>query len=125
MTEQAVPPPTWFDLTVADAVPLRDLYCDMMGLVAEPVDMGGYSDFMLVDPASDTGVAGVCHARGMNAGLPPVWLVYFTVPDLRQAIDRAAQRGGRLASGPKGEGPWFGVVQDPAGAYFALYQPQS
>lgn len=70
-------------------------------------------------------MAGVCHARGMNADMPPVWLVYFTVPDLQQAIDRAVQRGGRLAAGPKGDGPWFSVVQDPAGAYFALYQPLS
>lgn len=35
------PPPMWFDLTVADAAPLRDFYCDVTGLVADPVDMGG------------------------------------------------------------------------------------
>ena len=32
-----------------------------------------------------TGVAGVCHARGANANIPPVWLVYFTVADLAAA----------------------------------------
>ena len=27
--------------------------------------------------------AGVCHARGMNLGLPPVWMIYLPVGNIR------------------------------------------
>lgn len=118
-------PQFWCDISVPDATALCDFYAGVTGLTPVGVDMGGYADYTLTDPATGAGLAGVCHARGVNADLPPVWLVYFTVSNLDEALALAVQRGGRLAAGPKGEGPRFAVVQDPAGAYFALYQPQT
>ena len=76
----------WVDLTVREAEPLRDFYSDVVGWRPEPVSMGEYSDFNMVDPTSGVPVAGVCHARGVNADLPPVWMVYFAVPDLDASL---------------------------------------
>ena len=38
-------------------------------------------DESMLTPAGE-GAAGVCHARGVNANIPPVWLVYFMVKRL-------------------------------------------
>jgi len=44
--------------------------------------MGGYSDYLLLPPGSDEPIAGVCHARGSNADIPPQWLIYIAVQDV-------------------------------------------
>ena len=41
----------WTDLTVADAVRVRDFYRAVVGLKHEDVNMGGYSDFSMVPPS--------------------------------------------------------------------------
>jgi hypothetical protein len=57
--------------------------------------------------------------------LPPCWLVYITVPDLGQSIAHCTELGGKVISEPKDLGPSgrFCVIQDPAGAYVALFSP--
>ena len=40
-----------------------------------PVPMGDYSDFRMHPPGDPQPVAGICHAKGENAGLPPVWMI--------------------------------------------------
>lgn len=114
----------WQDLTVADAERLKSFYCDVMGWRAEPVDMGGYADFSLLAPDGQ-GVAGVCHARGPNAQLPPQWLLYVEVPDVARSLERCVEAGGRVIDGPRGVGPrTFAVIQDPAGAVIGLISPE-
>ena len=113
----------WVDLTVSGAEPVRDFYAAVMGWRPEAVDMGGYSDYTMCDEATGEPAAGVCHARGGNAGFPPVWMVYFKVPDLDTSIGLLAARGGALLQEPRtAGGVRFVVARDPAGAAFALYQ---
>jgi predicted enzyme related to lactoylglutathione lyase len=113
----------WMDLTVPNAEELRDFYQDVAGWMSQPLDMGGYSDFVMSTPDGQS-VSGVCHARGGNAGLPAQWLIYITVADLDASIARCTERGGKILAGPKdaGGGARFCVIQDPAGAVAALYQ---
>jgi predicted enzyme related to lactoylglutathione lyase len=113
----------WVDLTVDDAESVRDFYRDVVGFEISTVAMGDYDDFCLHPPGADP-VAGVCHARGGNAGLPPVWLVYFTVDDLDAALASCRARGGAILAGPKSLGAArYAVVRDPAGAASALFEP--
>jgi hypothetical protein len=113
----------WIDLTVDDAESVRDFYRQVVGFEISAVAMGDYDDFCLHPPGGDP-VAGVCHARGGNAGLPPVWLPYFTVADLDAALAACGARGGALVVGPKRMGEArYAVVRDPAGAHAALFQP--
>ncbi len=109
---------TWLDLTVDDAEALRDYYVGVLGWTVEPTDMGGYDDYTLVDPSGQP-VGGVCHARGPNTGIPPVWIPYFTVDDVEAAAARAVELGGELVR-PIAGGTAY--VRDPAGAVSALYQ---
>ena len=66
--------------------------------------------------------AGICHARGANTGLPPVWMIYLPVGDLAESLRRVQQEGGKVVKVMQGEdGAYVCVaVQDPVGAYLAL-----
>ncbi|MCU0304554.1 MAG: VOC family protein [Thermoanaerobaculales bacterium] len=113
----------WIDLTVADAPAVRDFYREVVGWTVTEVEMEGYADFAMDAPSSGTTITGVCHARGINADLPPVWLPYFTVADLEASLAACAAAGGEVVVAPRalGEGR-FCVVRDPAGAFAALFQ---
>jgi len=115
----------WFDLTVDAAERVRDFYRDVVGWRSTGVDMGGYDDFCMNLPEGGSTVAGICHARGPNAGLPPVWLVYITVKDVERSAARCRDLGGTVVAGPKDMGSMgrYCVIRDPAGAVAALFQP--
>ena len=116
----------WRDLTVTDAGRVRDFYQGVVGWKPEPVDMGGYSDFNMISPATGMNAAGICHARGGNAGLPPQWLMYIVVEDVERSARKCVELGGQVvvASRALGDGA-FCVIRDPAGAVCALYRPQA
>jgi predicted enzyme related to lactoylglutathione lyase len=113
----------WCDLTVRDAERIRDFYCAVVGWVASEVPMGGYSDYCLHPSESSAPVAGVCHARGLNADLPTQWLPYIAVPDLEASLERCLANGGSVMLGMRsiGRNARFCVIRDPAGALVALF----
>lgn len=112
----------WTDLTVNDAAPLADFYSNVVGWKQNAADMGGYNDFFMLSPETGENAAGVCHARGANADLPPYWLIYIAVDNIEARMKRCASAGGKVIVGVKslGEMGRYCVLQDPAGAYFAL-----
>ena len=114
----------WADLTVSDAGSLRDFYRSVAGWSPGEVSMGDYSDFTMTPIDGGDPVAGICHARGVNADLPPVWLIYIVVEDLEKSLAACRDGGGEVLMGPKGMGPGssYAVIRDPAGAVSALYQ---
>ena len=115
----------WLDLTVSDASATRDFYEEVVGWSVQDVDMedagGRYSDYAMC--ASDGGaVAGVCHARGVNRILPPVWMICLPVGDLTQSLARVQENGGEVVEARKGSDGEFSyaAVRDPVGACLAL-----
>ncbi len=114
----------WTDLTVDNAEEIRNFYSEVVGWKADPVDMGGYNDFNMTPPASGEPVAGVCHAKGSNTGLPTQWIMYVTVEDIERSAGRCEQLGGKILDGPTGSRgkDRTCVIQDPAGAVMALFQ---
>lgn len=114
----------WVDLTVADAVQLRDFYSAVAGWTSKPAGMQGYEDFCMMPPGAAAPAAGICHARGVNADLPPVWLVYITVENLDASLEQCKARGGEVISPVRTMGASrYAVIKDPAGAVCALFQP--
>lgn len=132
MTDQTQPPAFgtagWMDLTVPNADEVRAFYERVLGWKSHPLDMGGYSDFVMMPPSTPPGgdkpVGGVCHARGSNADLPPVWMVYFLVEDIDASLREVGALGGQTLTPVKSMGPSrYCVIRDPGGAVCALYQP--
>lgn len=127
MTQMKNPPVgtiAWLDLTVPDAGGVRDFYRSVVGWETGAVDMGGYNDYNMLPPGSAEPVAGVCHARGANAGLPAQWLLYIVVADVDRSAEECVRMGGQMVAAPRAMGgARYCVIQDPAGAVCALYQP--
>jgi len=115
----------WTDLTVKNAKKIRDFYRKVAGWTVTEVDMGGYDDYCMNAPGDGKAVAGVCHARGPNAKLPPQWLIYITVDNLDKRAKRCAKLGGKIIVGPKAMGDYgrYCVIKDPSGAVAALFEP--
>jgi predicted enzyme related to lactoylglutathione lyase len=115
----------WLDLTVTNATATRDFYQDVVGWSVQDVEMhdtrGQYADYALCTP-DGTAVAGVCHARGANEGLPPVWLICLAVGDLGESLGRVREGRGEVVEARKGpDGEYaYAVVRDPVGACLAL-----
>lgn len=114
------------DLTVADADATRDFYQQVTGWDAESVGMGGYTDYAM-KPVGGDPVAGICHARGPNVGLPACWLMYITVADLDASMDRTRALGGQVVYGPRDMGGYgrMCVIRDNAGAAVGLIERKS
>ncbi len=114
----------WIDFTIEDAPAIRDFYSQVVGWQPEEVAMGKYADYNMNSPENGQPMAGICHARGVNETFPPVWLIYIVVKNLDESLDRCQVLGGKIISGPKtmeGQGR-YAVIQDPAGAYSALFE---
>ena len=116
---------TWIDLTVENAEEIKNFYSRVVGWKSEPFDMGGYHDFTMNPPHSGNPAAGICHAKGTNTGLPPQWLIYITVDNVDKSAKQCVELGGKLIVEPKnmGEHSRFCVIEDPAGAVTALFEP--
>lgn len=115
----------WADLTVPDAAATRDFYRSVVGWSVQDVEMEDagerYADF---DMLGDDGhpAAGVCHARGANRGVPPVWLIYLPVGDLAESLRRVVAEDGVVVAATRGADGQFAhaVVRDPVGAHLVL-----
>jgi predicted enzyme related to lactoylglutathione lyase len=112
----------WRDLTVGNAPEVREFYTRVTGWKADPVSMGDYQDYSMLAEGGEC-VAGVCHARGVNDGMPAQWLIYIKVADLDRSIAECTALGGKVIHGPRSMGDSrFCVIQDPAGAVAGLIQ---
>jgi len=117
----------WLDLTVADAPTTRDFYREVVQWSVQEVDMNDgderYADYNMLGEDGEP-VAGVCHARGINAGLPAVWMIYVPVGDLAESLRRVKENGGEViqAQPSAAAGHRFAVIRDPVGAHLALMQ---
>lgn len=117
----------WMDLTVPAAAATREFYRQVVGWSVQDVEMEdageSYADYNMVD-GDGAPAAGVCHARGMNLGLPAVWMIYLPVGDLDESLRRVEVEGGKIIKAMRGDdGRYaYAAVQDPVGAYLALMQ---
>jgi uncharacterized protein len=115
----------WADLTVPDASAARDFYRQVVGWSVQDVQMedegARYADYNMLG-GDGRPAAGVCHARGVNRGLPAVWMIYLPVGDLAESLRRVEEQGGRVIKATKhADGTHeYAAVQDPAGACLAL-----
>ena len=116
---------SWLDLTVPNASATRDFYSQVIGWSPQDVEMkdGGerYADYNMCG-ADGSPAAGVCHARGNNQGLPPVWMLYLPVGDLAESLRIVEEEGGEILKAARGsDGQYaYAAIQDPVGACLAL-----
>lgn len=113
----------WIDLTIPNAKEVRQFYESVTGWDSSEFEMGDYSDYVVASPESKETVAGIVHAKGENADLPPYWVIYIKVKSLEESLEAAEKQGGTLLAGPKSFGEArFCILKDPAGAVFGIIE---
>lgn len=112
----------WRDLTVEHAKGVADFYQSVVGWKAEPVSMGDYDDYNMNLADGGQTIAGVCHARGGNSGLPPQWMMYVRVANVAESVTAVKSQGGKVIAGPTSfSGDTYYVISDPAGAVLTIF----
>ena len=118
---------SWLRLTASNASEARNFYRAVIGWSAQEIEMederGRYADFTLLG-GDGTPAAGICHDRGANQGLPPIWLIFLPVGDLSESLLRVEEGGGKILKEAVGndKGSVQAVVQDPIGVCLGLVQ---
>jgi predicted enzyme related to lactoylglutathione lyase len=116
----------WADLASSDQEASKAFYTQLFGWEAQdmPVGDGVVYSMMSVGGKPVAAIAPQPEAQ-RNAGAPPAWQSYISVEDADATLERAKELGGSVHA------PAFdvmsagrmGVVQDPGGAYFLVWQP--
>ncbi len=115
---------SWTDLTINNADEVSNFYSKVVGWKVEEVPMGNYCDYSMLTLQTDTPVAGICHSIGVNANMPPQWLIYINVANISNSILECTKLGGKVIVEPKNYANMgtYCVIQDPAGAVCALFE---
>ena len=119
---------SWTDLTTTDQEAAKAFYSELFGWEATDMPVGdGITYSMMRLDGNDVAAISPQPQQQRDAGVPPVWNSYVTVESADQALEQARQLGGTVHA------PAFdvmdagrmGVVQDPQGAYFLVWEPRS
>ncbi len=119
----------WIDLSVENASQVKDFYVEVAGWDSAAVSLGDYDDYCMMPPAIDGNpqdpIAGICHKRGENSGMPSQWLMYINVENLDESLANCRRLGGKTVTPTRNMGSYgkMCVISDPAGAIVALIEP--
>jgi uncharacterized protein len=112
------------DLTVPNATELKDFYAQVIGWTPEELRMGtdsNYVDYVMKDDEGNW-AGGVCHARGANMGVPPQWIVYINVADIKESIEKCKKLRGKVIKEAfdRNGNYMYAMLEDPMGAVLAV-----
>ncbi|MDB6176621.1 VOC family protein [Paracoccus sp. Z330] len=113
----------WHELMVPDPQAALSFYADLLGWRASTkVPMDGEEIYQLF--AHEGQDIGGMH--GMPMAPSPMWLPYFGVQDVTDAVRRIPDLGGSLVHGPQEVpgGAFIAIAQDPQGVIFAIVGPE-
>lgn len=118
---------SWADLTTTDQPAAKGFYAALFGWDAEdvPIGEGASYSMMKLDGRSVAAISPQPQQQ-REAGVPPMWNSYVTVPSADAALERARALGAEVHSPAFDvfEAGRMGVVQDPQGAYFEVWEPR-
>jgi uncharacterized protein len=115
----------WNELYTRDMPAAREFYRKVFGWEIEESEFaGGAYTLFKVDGRPIAG--GLDMTTMLPDSVPPHWLVYFTVTDAAESVEKVKALGATVLDGPHDTpmGP-IAVFQDPVGAAFAVIQAGS
>ena len=116
----------WADLGTPDAAAAKRFYTSLFGWTAEDRPMGpdAYYTMLQLDGRA---VAALYQQEPAQQGVPAHWLSYISVASANEVARRAKELGGTALMDPFDvlDVGRMAMVQDPAGAVVALWEPRS
>jgi len=118
--------PSWLDLATTDMDGAKAFYGELFGweFFTEPdPEAGGYTMATLNGKAAAALMP--MPQEMIDGGVPPCWNLYATVTDIDAAVGAAVSAGGAVVMAPMEvfTAGRMGIISDPAGAVFCLWQP--
>ncbi|MGE5617558.1 MAG: VOC family protein, partial [Candidatus Woesearchaeota archaeon] len=119
---------SWIDLTTDDQDAAKRFYGAAFGWVADdqPVGAGVVYSMMKLDGETVAAISPQ-PPQQRDAGALPIWNSYITVESADETLSRAAELGGQVHADAFDvlDVGRMGVVQDPQGAFFLVWEPRS
>jgi uncharacterized protein len=118
---------SWTDLTTTDQDAAKAFYGELFGWEAMDFPVGeGVVYSMMRIGGKDVAAISPQPEQQRDAGAPPVWNSYITVESADAALERAKGLGATVHAPAFDvmEAGRMGVVQDPQGAFFLVWQPK-
>jgi uncharacterized protein len=114
---------SWHELMTTDYPKAFDFYRKLFGWEKTgEMDMGGGNMYVMYGKGKAFG--GMYNRMPEMAGVPPFWLCYVQVKDLKKAVETATGAGALLKNGPMDvPGARIAILSDPQGAAFAVVEP--
>jgi hypothetical protein len=119
---------SWTDLSTTDQDGAKAFYSALFGWEANDIPVGEDTTYSMMQ-VDGKNVAAISPQpeQQRDAGAPPMWNSYVTVESADRALEKAKQLGAEVHA------PAFdvmdagrmGVIQDPQGAYFEVWEPKS
>jgi uncharacterized protein len=118
---------SWTDLTTTDQDAAKAFYAALFGWQAEDIPVGENIVYSMqrID-GKDVAAISPQPQQQREAGAPPMWNSYVTVESADAAVEKAKELGGTAHSPAFDvmESGRMGVIQDPQGAFFAVWEPK-
>ncbi len=114
---------SWHELMTTDVAAAIRFYTELFGWKpSESLDMGEMGKYHMFNRPHGM-IGGMMNKPPEMAHVPPVWQIYFRVPDIPAATERIKANGGQILNGPMEVpgGDWIVNGLDPQGAAFALH----
>jgi hypothetical protein len=118
---------SWTDLNTTDQEAAKTFYAALFGWSYEDAPVGDdlYYSMASID-GKMVGAIALQPQQQRDAGAPPAWNSYITVEDADATLARAKELGATVHAEAFDvmEAGRMGVVQDPQGAWFLVWQPR-
>ncbi len=118
---------SWTDLSTTDQEGAKAFYRGLFGWEAQdnPVGEGLYYSMMLLG-GQEVAAISTQPQQQRDLGVPPAWNCYVSVESADRALERATQLGATVHAQAFDvfDVGRMGVVQDPQGAFFLVWQPK-
>ena len=114
---------SWHELMTTDATAAMAFYRDVFGWQpSEALDMGPMGTYQMFNRPHGM-IGGMMNRPPEMAHVPPLWQIYFRVPDMDAAVARITAHGGSILNGPMEVPGGSRIVNamDPQGAAFSLH----
>jgi uncharacterized protein len=119
---------SWTDLTTPDQAGAKHFYSQLFGWEADDQDIGqGMTYSMMKLGGREVCAVSSQPQQQREAGVPPMWNSYITVGSADDALARAERLGATVHAQAFDvfDAGRMGVVQDPQGAFFEVWEPKA
>lgn len=112
------------ELQTSDLAKARDFYSRLFDWSLEAIPApGGSASYTMINVGEGTG-GGMF--ENPDPGVPPHWMAYVGVDDIRAYTAKARELGAAVLQDVMqvDDYGWFSVIRDPTGAVIAMWQPR-